>query len=121
MSTAPLGALAHDLAFEFGQGHKQVEGESPLGGRGVDRIVEALQADPAGHQGRDDREQRNVRHQTAVKQAELILQAALNPAIASRAKKGEFVTCFDHFELLQTAINRAPSVTRGQSCSGSPW
>jgi hypothetical protein len=29
----------------------------------------------------------------------------LDPAIASRAKKGEFVTCFDHFHLLQTAIN----------------
>jgi hypothetical protein len=33
------------------------------------------------------------------------LQAALDPAIASRAKRGEFVTDFDHFDLLQTAIN----------------
>jgi hypothetical protein len=37
--------------------------------------------------------------------AVLILRAALDPAIASRAKKGEFVTCFDQFDLLQTAIN----------------
>jgi transposase-like protein len=48
---------------------------------------------------------RNFRQRNACEQAELILQAALDPAIASRAKKGEFVTCFDHFELLQTAIN----------------
>jgi hypothetical protein len=27
--------------------------------------------------------------------------------VASRAKKGEFVICFDHFDLLQTAINCA--------------
>src|SRR5215510_10614367 len=48
---------------------------------------------------------RNFRQQNAFEQAELILQAALDPTIASRAKKGEFVKCFDHFELLQTAIN----------------
>ena len=42
---------------------------------------------------------------TDLEQAELILQAALDPVIASRAKKGEFVKCFDHFNLLQTAIN----------------
>jgi hypothetical protein len=48
---------------------------------------------------------RNVRQRNAFEQAELILQAALDPAIASRAKKGEFVKCFDHFDLLQTAIN----------------
>jgi transposase-like protein len=48
---------------------------------------------------------RNFRHLNAFEQAELILQAALDPAIARRAKKGEFVTCFDHFDLLQTAIN----------------
>ena len=41
----------------------------------------------------------------ACEQAELILQAALDPAIARRAKKGEWVTYFDHFDLLQTAIN----------------
>jgi transposase len=48
---------------------------------------------------------RNFRHQNAFKQAELILQAALDPAIARGARRGEFVKCFDHFDLLQTAIN----------------
>ncbi|HEY5864519.1 MAG TPA: IS1595 family transposase [Candidatus Tectomicrobia bacterium] len=48
---------------------------------------------------------RNFRQLNAFEQAELILRAALDPTIASRAKKGEFVTCFDHFDLLQTAIN----------------
>ena len=48
---------------------------------------------------------RNFRERNACEQTELILQAALDPAISSRAKKGEFVTCFDHFDLLQTAIN----------------
>ena len=48
---------------------------------------------------------RNFRQRNAFEQAELILQAALNPTIASRAKKGKFVKCFDHFDLLQTAIN----------------
>jgi transposase-like protein len=48
---------------------------------------------------------RNTRHQHAFDQAELILHAALDPAMASKARKGEFVTCVDHFNLLQTAIN----------------
>src|SRR6266702_3473304 len=48
---------------------------------------------------------RNFYQQNAFEQAELILQAALDPTIANRAKKGEFVKCFDHFDLLQTAIN----------------
>ena len=48
---------------------------------------------------------RNFRHQNAFEQAELILRAALEPTIARRAKKGAFVTCFDHFKLLQPAIN----------------
>jgi transposase len=48
---------------------------------------------------------RNFRQQNACEQAELILQAALNPAIAGRAKKGEFVKCFDRFDLLQTVMN----------------
>jgi hypothetical protein len=48
---------------------------------------------------------RNFRHQTAFEQAEMILYAALDPSIASRARKGEFVKCLDHFDLLQTAIN----------------
>src|SRR5262249_34445789 len=36
---------------------------------------------------------------------ELILRAALDPAIASKARKGAWVKCLDHFDLLQTAIN----------------
>jgi hypothetical protein len=48
---------------------------------------------------------RNFHQLTAFEQAEMILYAALDPAIASRAKKGEFVMCLDHFELLQCAIN----------------
>jgi transposase len=48
---------------------------------------------------------RNFHQLTAFEQAELILHAALDPAIASRAKKGDFVKCLDHFDLLQTAIN----------------
>ena len=48
---------------------------------------------------------RNFRQQNAYEQAELILQAAFDPPIARRAKKGEFVTRFAHFDLLQTAIN----------------
>ena len=48
---------------------------------------------------------RNFCQRNAFEQAEMILYAALDPAIASRARKGEFVTCFDHFDLLQTAIN----------------
>src|SRR5215831_8419801 len=35
---------------------------------------------------------RNFRQQNAFEQAELILRAALDPAVARRAKKGEFVT-----------------------------
>jgi hypothetical protein len=48
---------------------------------------------------------RNFRQQNACEQAELILQAALDPTIARRAKRREFVKCLDHFDLLQTAIN----------------
>jgi transposase-like protein len=48
---------------------------------------------------------RNFHQLTAFEQAEMILYAALDPAVASRAKKGEFVTCLDQFELLQCAIN----------------
>ena len=48
---------------------------------------------------------RNFRQRNACEQAELILRAALDPTIASRAKKGELVSCSDHFDLLQTAIN----------------
>src|SRR5262249_13597162 len=48
---------------------------------------------------------RNFRQLNAFEQAEMILYAALDPTVASRAKKGEFVTCLDHFELLQSPIN----------------
>jgi hypothetical protein len=48
---------------------------------------------------------RNFRYQNAFEQTELILWAALNPVIASRARRGEFVRSLDHFDLLQTAIN----------------
>ena len=48
---------------------------------------------------------RNFRQLTAFEQAEMILYAALDPSIASKAKKGEFVKCLDHFDLLQTARN----------------
>jgi transposase len=48
---------------------------------------------------------RNFRHQNAYEQAELILQAALDPTIAGKASKGEFVRYLDHFDLLQTVRN----------------
>jgi hypothetical protein len=48
---------------------------------------------------------RNFRQLTAFEQAEMILYAALDPAIASRARRGDFVRCLDHFDLLQTARN----------------
>ena len=48
---------------------------------------------------------RNARQHNAFEQAALIVPGALDPAIARRAKQGEFVTGFDHFALLQTAIN----------------
>jgi hypothetical protein len=48
---------------------------------------------------------RNVRQDNACEQAERILRAALDPTIARRARKGALVTCFDHFDLLQTALN----------------
>ena len=48
---------------------------------------------------------RNFRQLTAFEQAELILHAALDPSVASRARRGEFVKCLDHFDLLQTARN----------------
>jgi hypothetical protein len=48
---------------------------------------------------------RNLHQLTALEQAEMIWYAALDPAIASKARKGDFVKCLDHFDLLQTAIN----------------
>src|SRR5262247_2487179 len=48
---------------------------------------------------------RNFHQLTAFEQAELILRAALDPTIARKARRGEFVKYLDHFDLLQTAIN----------------
>jgi hypothetical protein len=48
---------------------------------------------------------RNSRSQSAFEQAEMILLAAFDPSVASKARKGEFVTCLDYFDLLQTPIN----------------
>jgi len=48
---------------------------------------------------------RNFRQYHACEQAEMILSAALDPSSARRARKGEFVRCLDHFDLLQTAVN----------------
>jgi hypothetical protein len=48
---------------------------------------------------------RNARQQNACEQAELLLRAVLDPAIANRTRRGEFVKCLDHFDLLQIAIN----------------
>jgi ISXO2-like transposase domain len=47
----------------------------------------------------------NFRFQHAFEQAELILHAALDPSVASRARKGEFVRQIGHFDLLQAVIN----------------
>ena len=48
---------------------------------------------------------RNFYQLTACEQAEMILYAALDPAIASKARKGDFVRHLDHFDLLQSPIN----------------
>jgi hypothetical protein len=48
---------------------------------------------------------RNFHQLNAFEQAEMILQAALDPTIASRARQGDFVRCLDHFKLLQSSIN----------------
>ena len=48
---------------------------------------------------------RNFRQQNAFEQAGLILRAALDPTIARKARKGEFVKYLDHCDLLQSAIN----------------
>src|SRR5918992_4765647 len=44
---------------------------------------------------------RNFHQLTAFEQAEMILYAALDPAVASKARKGAFVRELDHFKLLQ--------------------
>ena len=43
---------------------------------------------------------RHLRHLTAFEQAERLLYAALDPSMASQAKKGEVVKCLDHFDLI---------------------
>jgi hypothetical protein len=48
---------------------------------------------------------RNFHQLTAFEQAELILHAALDPAIANKARKGDFVKALDHFDLLESPIN----------------
>lgn len=48
---------------------------------------------------------RNYRQLTALEQAEMILYTALDPSVASRSRKGDFVRCLDHFDQLQTGLN----------------
>lgn len=47
---------------------------------------------------------RNFRSQNAFEQTELILWAALDPAIARSARRRELGRSVDHFDFLQTAI-----------------
>lgn len=48
---------------------------------------------------------RNFHQLNAFQQAETILHAALEPSIAQKSRKGEFVKLFDHFKILHTVIN----------------
>jgi transposase-like protein len=48
---------------------------------------------------------RNFRQLTAFEQTKMILYAALDPSVAGRARKGEFVKYLDHFDLLQMTRN----------------
>jgi len=48
---------------------------------------------------------RNVHQLTAFEQAERIVHAALEPSVANKARKGEFVRSSDHFDLLQSPTN----------------
>jgi transposase len=66
---------------------------------------------------------RNFRQHNAFEQAELILQAALDPTIASRAKRGEFVACFDHFDLLGSVplMRYVTVVAIGCRWPDTPW
>ena len=48
---------------------------------------------------------RTFRQLTACEQAEMIVYAAVEPAVARRARTGEFVRCLDHFDLLHIARN----------------
>jgi transposase-like protein len=48
---------------------------------------------------------RNFSQLTAFEQAEMILYAALDPTIASKARKGDFVRCMDRFDLLTNGVS----------------
>jgi hypothetical protein len=48
---------------------------------------------------------RNFHQLTAFEQAEMILYAALDPAVAGKARQGDFVRWLDHFKLLQSPIH----------------
>jgi hypothetical protein len=48
---------------------------------------------------------RNFHQLTAFEQAEMIVYAALDPAVAGKARQGDFVKCLDHFNLRQSPIN----------------
>ena len=48
---------------------------------------------------------RNFHQLTAFEQAEMILYAALDPAVAGKARKGEFVRGLDHCKLLQSPVH----------------
>ena len=48
---------------------------------------------------------RSFHQLTAFEQAEMILYAALDPAVTGKTRKGDFVRCLDHFKLLQSPIN----------------
>ena len=43
----------------------------------------------------------NLHQLTAFEQAEMILYAALDPAVAGKARQGDFGRCLDHCKLLQ--------------------
>src|SRR5262249_49708694 len=62
---------------------------------------------------------RNFRQLNAFEQAELILQAALDPAIPRRAKNGEVFKWFDPLKLLQTGRNWGTCLYTGRSVLGS--
>ena len=48
---------------------------------------------------------RNCDPLTAFEQAEMSGYAALDPTLASKARKGDFVRCLDRFDRLQSPIN----------------
>ena len=57
---------------------------------------------------------RNFHQLTAFEQAEMILYAALDPASASKARKGDFVRCLDHGS---STLNRLSLPKTSQSLS----